>query len=402
MAVLKDVMTHEVGHTLGLRHNFRASTIYSLDQIQDPAFTAKHGLTGSVMDYNALNIAAKGAKQGEYVMSTLGPYDYWAIEYAYKPLAGDEKAELNRIASRSHTDPLLAYGTDEEAGFGGPMEGMDPEVNRRDLGSDPLAFYTKRLKLSQELWDRLQERRLKDGESYESLRRILDNALGQVNLSASLTAKYVGGVVHLRDHAGSPRAPLTPVPAARQREAMKLLSTGIFSVDAFRFKPGFVSRLTVNQFERSGMNPDYSLASRLLLIQRNALQQLMAPGVHQRILDAGDKLTDPKQAFRLSELFDSVQGAVWSELKGSGEAGTLRRNLQKEHLRSLVGMVLRANPATPADSRALAREGLRGLQGQLRLAAAKPGLSKEMKAHVAECLASIDETFKASVSRTSL
>ncbi|WP_306590118.1 zinc-dependent metalloprotease [Geothrix sp. 21YS21S-4] len=401
MAVLKDVITHEVGHTLGLRHNFRASTIYANAQLQDAAFTKANGLTGSVMDYNALNIAAKGEKQGEYVMSTLGPYDFWAIEYAYKPLeASSEKAELAKIAARSHTEPRLAYGTDEEAGYSG-IDGMDPEVNRRDLGADPLGFYKKRLQLSRELWDRLQDKRLKDDESYAVLRRTFEGGLGQVGLAANLTAKYVGGVVHLRDHAGSPRAPFTPVSAERQREAVKLLEVGLFSADAFAFRPEFMARLTVNQFER-GFNPDFSLSTRLLGLQRMVLTQLMQPGVATRILDATDKMADPKAAFRLSELFEALQSAIWSELKTGKEAPALRRNLQKEHLRNLVGLVLRANPATPEDARALSREGLKTLAARLRTAGTKPGYSKETKAHFAECLASIEETLKPSVTRMSL
>lgn len=78
-----DVIMHEVGHTLGFRHNFRSSTIFSLKQVQDPAFTKVNGIAGSVMEYNPFNIAAKGEKQGEYGMSTLGAYDYLAVEYAY-------------------------------------------------------------------------------------------------------------------------------------------------------------------------------------------------------------------------------------------------------------------------------------------------------------------------------
>lgn len=400
-AVLKDVITHEVGHTLGLRHNFRASTIYSLDQVSDPEFTKSHGLTGSVMDYNALNLALKGQRQGEYVMSTLGPYDHWAIEYGYKPLAPtEEKAALAKIAARS-SEPQLAYGTDEEAlGFMG-LEGMDPEVNRRDLGSDPLAFYQKRLSLSKELWDRLQAKTFKDGEEYQPLRRGLLRALGQVGLSANLSAKYIGGVVHLRDHAGTGRAPITPVPAARQRQALKLLETGIFSVDAFRFKPEFLSRLTTDRFA-GPVNADPSPAQWVLRTQTQVLAQLFQPAVAQRILDAPDKLTDPKGAFRLSELYDALQGAIWTELKSGREVSVMRRNLQREHLRQLSAQVLKANPLTPADARALAREALRALQPALKAAPLKPGFSKETKAHFADCLAIVDESLKASLQRMTL
>lgn len=400
-AVLKDVITHEVGHTLGLRHNFRASTIHSLEQISNPEYTKAHGLTGSVMDYNALNLALKGQPQGEYVMSTLGPYDHWAVEYGYRPLApADEKAGLAKIAARS-SEPQLAYGTDEEAlGFGG-LEGMDPEVNRRDLGSDPLAFYQKRLALSKELWERLQVKTIPAGEGYQSLRRGLLRALGQVGLSANLSAKYIGGVVHLRDHAGTSRAPLTPVPAAKQRQALKLLETGIFSVEAFKFKPEFLSRLTTDRFN-GPLNPDPSPAQWVLRTQTQVLAQVFQPVVAQRILDTPDKLTNPKEAFRLSELYDTLQTAIWSELKSGREVSVMRRNLQREHLRQLSGQVIRANPLTPADSRALAREALRSLQAQLKAAPAKPGFSKETKAHFADCLAVVDESLKASLQRMSL
>ena len=85
------------------------------------------------MDYNPINIAPKGQKQGDYVTTTIGPYDYWAIEYAYKPIDGDEAAELKKIAARS-PDPDLAYATDED------MSGNDPLVNAYDLGSDPSRF----------------------------------------------------------------------------------------------------------------------------------------------------------------------------------------------------------------------------------------------------------------------
>ncbi|HEY6564380.1 MAG TPA: zinc-dependent metalloprotease, partial [Pirellulaceae bacterium] len=131
---IKEVVMHEVGHSLGLRHNFRASSIHSLAEINDPNFTAEHGMVGSVMDYNPLNIARKGQKQGDFAQTTIGPYDYWAIEYAYKPIQGDEEAELRKIAARSPQGDLT-FATDEDLSLSN-----DPLVNTYDLGDDPLAF----------------------------------------------------------------------------------------------------------------------------------------------------------------------------------------------------------------------------------------------------------------------
>ena len=110
---IKHIVMHEVGHSLGLRHNFKASTMLTADQLNDTAITRDKGLVGSVMDYSPINIAPKGKKQGDYYSTTLGPYDYWAIEYAYKPVDGDEAAELKKIAARAPEHDLV-YATDED------------------------------------------------------------------------------------------------------------------------------------------------------------------------------------------------------------------------------------------------------------------------------------------------
>ena len=111
---LKDVTMHEVGHTLGLRHNFHASTAVSQQQASDRAYAEKNGLTGSVMEYTPVNLALKGEQQGAYFTPTLGAYDYWAIEYAYKPFSAEqENLELAKIAARA-SDPQLAFATDED------------------------------------------------------------------------------------------------------------------------------------------------------------------------------------------------------------------------------------------------------------------------------------------------
>jgi hypothetical protein len=404
---LRDVSAHEVGHTLGLTHNFRASTIYSLEQLEDANFTAKNGLAGSVMEYNANNISPKGRKQGEYVQSTLGPYDYWAIEYAYKPLdPATERDELLKIASRSK-EPLLAFANDLDAGLGN-VEGMDPQVTRRDLGSDPLAFAERRMLLSRELIDRLQERALKPGEQFDHLRRNFIGANAQIALATSVATKYVGGVVHYRDHADSGRAALNPVPAATQRKALKLVTDGLFRAESFKLKPEFVARLVPDQFDRwfsnttnlaAIVNPDVSISGAVLALQRGALDHLMSDAVAARVLDAPSKMSDAKQAMALSEVYDTLQGAIWSELAKGGDINPLRRNLQREHVRRLVNMLTKPGATTPADAKALQRMNAQQLVAQLRGAMGKAG-NKETRAHLSECADLLGEALKANIQRT--
>lgn len=156
---IKEVVMHEVGHSLGLRHNFKASAMLSYEQLNDPDLTRQKGMVGSVMDYNPLNIVRKGEQQGDYATTTIGPYDYWAIEYAYKPLSGNEAAALKEIAARS-PEPELLYATDEDL-----YASNDPLVNAYDLGDDPLAYGKDRVTLAAELLKDLDDSIIRDGES---------------------------------------------------------------------------------------------------------------------------------------------------------------------------------------------------------------------------------------------
>ena len=397
LAGLKDATMHEVGHALGLRHNFRASTVYSQAQLNDIEFTRTYGIAGSVMEYNAINIALPGERQGTYGMTTLGPYDYWAIDYGYREIAPEQESdELRKIAARS-SEPLLAYATDEDSSFG-----IDPEANQGDLSSDPLSFARRRLLLARELWDRWQDRELKDGESYVVLRRTVGRGLIVIGQSSATVAKYIGGVSTSRDHAGSPRPPLNPATAAQQREALDIIETGLFSADSFRFKPAFMRRLQVDYLDGSDLfssaGVDYSLPGQVLRIQRDVLGQLMSDSVAQRIIDSEVKLDDPKRGFHLAELYGSLHRSIWVELRTGQEITALRRSLQREHLTRIATALVRASPSTPADARALLRQDARALRDELKAAPVKRW-SKESQAHVAESLTTLDEALKAPLQR---
>jgi Met-zincin/Domain of unknown function (DUF5117) len=403
-AYVKAVIMHEVGHTLGLRHNFRSSTIYTLKQLSDPAFGKVNSLAGSVMDYTPVNLAPKGAPQGEYFASTLGPYDYWAIEYAYKPLnAATETVDLEKIASRSN-EPLLAYATDEDAGLGESFYGIDPEVNRFDLGANPMDYYKQRLQLSRELWDRIQTMELKTGESYERLTRSFNSGFRALERIAPLVAKYVGGVKHLRDHAGTGRPVYEPTAAAKQREALKIITDGMLKVDSFKFKPEFISRIGADYFGRfdgvrPSPNPDVSsISTRVGALQREVLDTLLANNVASRLLSSQEKVADGSKLLKLSDLYDTLQDAIWSELKTGGDISSMRRNLQREHIKRLSETLIKPAASLPADARSLQRENAVLLSAAIRSAQGK-AMSKEAKAHLAESLNTLTEALRAPLAR---
>jgi hypothetical protein len=403
-AVVKDVVTHEVGHTLGLKHNFRASSTVTQAQLKDKAYTEAHGISNSVMDYNAYNLPLKGEPRASLTNTTLGAYDYWAIEYAYKPIAPEqEAAELAKIAARS-TEPLLAYGDDFDQGVGGPYDGFDPRTNQRDLGDDPLAYAKKRLKLSQELWERVQARKPEAGEDPLRSRRSVFESFRQLGLTANNVSKYVGGMQAERVVPGvTPGAAFKPVDNAQQREALRFIATGLLSSDSFKFRPEFLAAQTLDYNEWDRGLP-MSIPDSVSVLQGRVLDRLMSPNTARRLIEQGSYLPEAqrKGAVSLSEVYATLQGAIFSELKSGAEIDRMRRSLQREYLKRLQAQLNRStNGATVyADAFSMARWHATQLANDLRTASAKGGLSVETKAHLAELQDMLNGMLKATMTRT--
>ncbi|MDR7331181.1 zinc-dependent metalloprotease [Roseateles asaccharophilus] len=403
-AVVKDVIMHEVGHTLGFKHNFRSSTTITQAQLKDKAWTEANGISNSVMDYNAYNLPLKGEARSTLTNTTLGAYDYWAVEYAYKPIAaGQEAAELARIAARS-TEPQLAYGDDMDQGVGGIYDGFDPRSNQRDLGDDPLAYAKKRLKLNQELWERVQARKPEAGEDPLRSRRSVLESFRQLGMTANNVSKYVGGLQAERIVPGvTPGQAFKPVETAQQREALRFIATGLLSSDAFKFKPEFLAAQTLdyNEWER-GL--PLSIPDTVAALQGRVLDRLMSAATARRLIDQGSYLPEAqrKSAVSLSEVYATLQGAIFSELKTGAEIDRMRRSLQREYIKRLQLQLNRStNAATSyADAFAMARWHASQLAGDLRAASAKPGLSVETRAHLAESLDLLNSMLKATLTRT--
>ena len=406
---IKEVVMHEVGHSLGLRHNFKASSMLDYRQINDTTITRVKGMSGSVMDYNPINIAPSGQKQGDFASTTLGPYDYWAIEYAYKPFDGDEAAELRKVAARS-PEPELTFGTDEDMYLSD-----DPLINVYDTGSDPMQFGKERMALAAELLKNLEDRVVKDGESWARLRSAFSVLFEQYGNAAYLAANYIGGQSVSRDFRGGTgsRDPIVPVAGDKQREALRFLTENILSDKAFKFSPALLRRLTMELWDHWGSGAmsfygggiDYPIYSRVLSLQRIALNQCFSPKVLARIQNQELQSEPTSKPLKLEEIFTGLTESVWSELNDSSPCySTIRRNLQREHLRRLMSMVignqrsrledmfgyvtvLGGSSSVPADAKSLARLHLSDLNARIAktLDSGSGSMDDATRAHLIEC-----------------
>ncbi len=414
MQGLKEVAMHEVGHTLGLRHNFKASTLLKVDELNDMQKTTETGLTASVMDYNPTNVAAKGQKQGLYYSQTIGPYDYWAIEYGYKPVMGGAEAEakeLAKIAGRS-AEPQLAYATDEDT------RGIDPDplTNRFDMGREPLDYARSRSELIEGLWPGLIDRVTKTGDGYQRARQAFGVLLGNYGSSLFFASRYVGGLYVNRDHKGDPngRPPFIVVPVDKQRAALKLVSERMFNDKPFAFPPELYNYLAATRWSHWGLREperlDYAVHDVINMWQDRVLEQLLSPLTLKRLHDNELKVPADQDALTIAELLDTLTRSIFAELDGlkpgdytnrKPAVSSLRRNLQRTYLKrlsslavgpqsaglSLGGMSISTSSsgAVPEDCQTLAHMQLHRLRERINKAlAAVPAMDDYSRAHLGE------------------
>jgi hypothetical protein len=392
------------------------------------AITRSKGLAGSVMDYSPVNIAPKGKKQGDYYSTTLGPYDYWAIEYGYAQVNGDEAGELKKIASRA-PEHDLAYATDEDVYLND-----DPYVNRWDLGSDPCRFAKDRIELASELLKDLDARVVKDGDSWARMRRAFSILLSQWGDAATLASQYVAGQSVSRDHKADKDAhdPVAPVAGAKQRECLNFLAAEILSDKPFQFSPSVLRRLGNERWMHwgndslSGPGVNISVFERILGNQKIVLGHCLSADTLARLQNQELQADPGADPLRIDEVFRALTDGIWSDLdkipsKDDKNAkpglSTIRRNLQREYLRRLGGMVLgdpsgglsdnfayvvllgRSTTAMPADARSLARLHLKEINGRIAETLDKRGaqLDDTTRAHLDECKEKISRVLEARI-----
>jgi hypothetical protein len=409
---IKEVVMHEVGHTLGLRHNFKASTMLKNSELHDTTITRSKGLVGSVMDYTPVNFAPKGVKQGDYFTTTIGPYDYWVIEYAYRPLSGGTEGELDelkKIASKCAT-PGLDYSTDEDV-----FTSSDPYVNRWDLGADPMKFSQDRILLAEELLGKLAEKGAAKGEGYQRVRQSFNILLNEYGNAAFFISKFIGGVSMHRDHEGdtNAREPFVVVSAEKQREALKFLQEKVLSDRTFQFSPKLLRRLGSDRWFHWGNygsimgNAEYPINERILQIQKVVLEHTLDGDTLARIQNNALKQekTDKVAPLTVAEIFRSLTDGIWSDPINGAKGGkrvvemsVLKRNLQREYLKNLSDLVLRGNNV-PADARSLARLHLKDIEKRIAalVNSADMAIDDTTRAHLDEARERITKTLAASM-----
>lgn len=407
--LLADLVAHEAGHTLGLRHNFKASSLYSLAEINSEEVKAKGAFAASVMDYIPINFRYEaGEVQGDYGMMDIGPYDYWAIEYGYS----SDEGKLAEILKRC-SEPELQYATDEDTG------GPDPLARRYDFAKDPLDYAQEQMKLVKLYRDRILDKFVKDGDSWAKARRGYELTLSLQTRAVSMMSGWVGGAFVNRDKKGDPgdRDPIEVVPAAQQRAALDFIIATTFEDEAYGLTPELLAKMSLDMWGDDGPGQFMSdeatwpIHDRVLGIQASALTMLMNPTTLRRVYDNELRLPADEDTLTLPELLSKVTTRAWTELENECPEGrndrkpmisSLRRNLQREHLERLMDLVLESNDTTAAYKPIsnLAGMQLRELKGKIEASIEKCGekMDAYTKAHLVNSKEQIERTLTAQYS----
>ena len=398
--LIRYVACHEIGHTLGLRHNHRASQAYTVEQLRDPKFTAEKGSVASIMSYGRYNYVAQPGDGVKRLIPVVAAYDTFAIKWGYEPVPGADSAEaerktLDKWASRQLDEPWLRFGGED-----GPAA-VDPTVLTENIGSDPVAVTALGLKNLDKVLAHLLAATTEKGEDYAVLEDTYKAVMTHQRNWYGAVAKLVGGVVESRTLNGKDGAEtFARVPAAKQKEAVKFLMDNAFVTPTKLLDPKVVGR-----FRYSG------LASDVTGMQAGLLRSLLSEERLDRLADA--ELSDPAGAYTGVALAADVCAGVWGELKSeTPKVDPVRRALQREFVEILTKALDQPAPAAgatgggpglgrrggggeskPEELRVAARATLQALLPKLE-AGAKAASDPATKAHLDDARAEVEAALK--------
>lgn len=372
--LLRYAVSHEIGHALGLRHNFKGHSAYSVQQLRDREFTHKYGNSASIMDYSRFNYVAQPG-DGAYLLPKIGVYDYFAIDWGYREIPGakdcaDEWPELDRLASRQVTEPVLRYGGENDAAK------VDPLVNMQVLGSDPIEATDMGLRNVDRVAPMLIPATTELGRSYDQLYEAYQALLTKRQKQLESVAKLVGGVEEVRYNAGRGTVPFRPVAAERQRKAVRFLVQRGFTQPDALLDPEILWRIA-----------PYGGDDALQDTNKQLLTQLIDKDVFQRMAEAST-LPGAAGAYEGGDLLIDLNSGLFSELAQAQPVISLyRRDLQRQYVAQLLANF--SGAGAPSEFRVALRMALIDLRARLDRAQQKVR-DPRTRAHLKDLKIAID------------
>ena len=374
--MLRYVICHEVGHTLGLQHNFKASIAYSIDQLRDPAFMSTHGTSASVMSYSRFDYVAQPGDGVTQFSNRIGPYDYLAIKFGYEALPkalnpDDEKSSLDELLAVQATDRTVQLGNYQ-------YTGVDPGMQNENISNDPVEAGI----LGLENIDRIATGyllpfTLKTGEDYDRLDEMEQNLVEQRLTELLHAVPMVGGVVQSDFHAGlAGPVQFAAVDSKKQARAARFL-----------IQYGFATPIDLTRPEIFNRVQPTGLVNEITNMQSLILRVLLTPSRLQRLDD--NEAQNGGNVYTVAKLVNDLSNGVWSEV-GSPipQIDLYRRSLQRTYLKTMDTKIngdLSANGDLPA----LERDDLQKL-GK-RIVRALPRTKDRMTLlHLKTCLIEIE------------